>query len=70
MAVVEFEAMKKWARLSKDIQERFLRNVFCPTCGVTMIVEYSITNDDDGILLNGSCKKCGRNVARMVEIED
>lgn len=70
MALVEFEAMKKWTKIPKDIQERILRNVFCPTCKTTTMIDYSIANDECGIILDGKCKKCGKNVARLVEIEN
>lgn len=70
MALIEFEAMKKWAKIPKGMQERLLRNVYCRTCGTTTIVDYSIQSDDDGIILKGKCKKCGKGVARLIEGEE
>lgn len=52
---------------SKDIQEKLLDNVFCGKCGVTTIVDNSMTDDQYGILLQGKCKKCGGAVARLIE---
>ncbi len=42
-------------------------NVFCSTCGVTTIADYTMHDDKLGILLKGKCNKCGKNVARLVE---
>jgi hypothetical protein len=36
---------------------------------VTTIVKYALYNDRFGILLKGKCKKCGKDVARLVEDE-
>ena len=69
MSVTDFKAAQKWSRLPKNVQELILNNVFCSTCGVTTIVEYSINNDKFGVLLKGKCKKCGKDVARLVEDE-
>lgn len=62
-------AQKKWNTLDKETQEKLLSNVFCITCHVTTIVDYKIVSNKDDIVLKGKCKKCGRNVARLVENE-
>jgi len=69
MTVTDFKAAQRWSKLPKNIQDLLLNNVFCSVCGVTTIVEYSMYNDKFGILLKGKCKKCGRDVARLVENE-
>ncbi|AFM41135.1 hypothetical protein Desaci_2172 [Desulfosporosinus acidiphilus SJ4] len=69
MSVADFEAVKKWSKIPPNIQQRLLNNVFCSKCGVTTIVEYTLLNDKFGILLKGKCKKCGFDVARLVEDE-
>ena len=69
MAVVDFKAAKKWNKLSKDMQRLILDNVFCSTCGVTTIIDYSLHNDKFGVVLKGKCKNCGQDVARVVEDE-
>lgn len=69
MALTDFKALQKWNKIPKDFQELLLNNVFCTTCGVTTIIEYSMHNDKLGILLKGKCKKCGKEVARLVENE-
>lgn len=69
MSVIDFKAIQKWKRIPKNIQELLLNNVFCSKCGVTTIVEYSMHIDKSSILLKGKCKKCGGQVARLIEDE-
>ena len=61
----DIEALRKWNKISKDIQNRILQNVFCSTCGVTTIIDYSITEERSGII--GKCKKYNKPVARLIE---
>lgn len=65
--VSDVEAMKTWSKIPKDIQGMLLENVFCSTCGVTTIIDYTINNFDYGIVLNGTCASCGGKVARVVD---
>ncbi|WP_067729934.1 hypothetical protein [Oceanobacillus damuensis] len=67
MSVIDFEAARKWSKVPKDIQEMLLNNVFCSQCLETTIVDYTLHNDEYGVLLKGKCKKCGEDVARLVE---
>ncbi len=69
MSVIDFKAAQKWNQIPKNVQELLINNVFCSNCGVTTLVDYSIHNDKYGVLLNGKCKKCGRDVKRLVEGE-
>ncbi len=69
MNIIDFKATQKWNGIPKHIRDRLIDNVFCSTCGVTTIVEYSLHNDKFGILLKGKCNKCGKPVARLVEDE-
>lgn len=69
MSIIDFHAAQKWAKLSRDTQQLLVNNVFCSTCGITTIVEYTLHDNDLGILLKGKCKKCGKDVARLVEDE-
>lgn len=69
MTIIDFKAAQKWAKVPKDIQEILINNVFCSNCGETTITNYSIHDDDHGIVLRGKCKKCGEPVARFVEEE-
>ena len=65
----DFQALKKWSRIPEDYQQILINNVFCGNCGVTTIVDYSITSDKYGILLKGKCKICDKDVARLIENE-
>ncbi len=69
MALIDFQAAQKWAKIPKHVQQLLLRNVFCSICGVTAIVEYTLHNEKHGLLLKGKCIKCGNKVARLVEDE-
>ena len=51
------KAIKKWQSLGLEIQQLLINNVFCKNCGNTKIVDYSIEDDDEGILLQGKCEK-------------
>jgi len=67
MSVTDFKAAQKWSKLPKNIQVLLVNNVFCSSCGVTTIVKYTLHDDKFGVLLRGKCKKCGKDVARLVE---
>lgn len=62
MAVSDFKAVQKWAKIPKNIKQLMTSNAFCPKCGVTTIAQYTI-------LLIGTCIKCGSEVRRLVEDE-
>lgn len=64
---MDIEAMQKWNKIPKKIQDRILENVFCSECGVTTIVNFSMHNNMVGILLNGNCKKCDKPVSKLIE---
>ncbi len=67
MAIIDLKAAQKWNKIPKEIQKKLLDNVFCSNCGVTTIVDYSMSNDKYGILLQGKCQNCGEKVARLIE---
>jgi ribosomal protein S27AE len=67
MSITNFRAAQKWSKISKNVQELLINNVFCSNCGVTTIVKYTLHDDKFGVLLQGKCKKCGKDVARLVE---
>ena len=69
MPITDFKAAQKWAKLPKNIQDSLVNNVFCSNCGGTTIIKYTLHDDKFGILLKGECKKCGNDVARLIENE-
>lgn len=67
MTVIDLNAVRKWNKIPKHHQEALIKNVFCTSCGVTTIVDYTLHDDPQGLLLEGKCLKCGKPVARFVE---
>jgi hypothetical protein len=61
------EALRKWGKLSIDNRNLLLANVFCSNCLTTTVVDYDIVSYKGGILIQGKCKQCGHDVARVVE---
>jgi uncharacterized protein YdhG (YjbR/CyaY superfamily) len=68
-AITDMKALKKWSKISSNVQQMLMDNAFCPKCGMTTIINYGVQNDRLGLVLKGSCKKCGGGVARFVEDE-
>ena len=64
---MDIKAIQKWSKIPKHMQKKLLENVFCSTCGVITIVDYSMYDDKAGVLLKGKCKKCNGDVARLIE---
>lgn len=67
MSVTDINAMRKWNKVPKDLQQRLIRNVFCRNCYETSIIDYTLNDHELGVLLKGKCKTCGDPVARLVE---
>lgn len=67
MSVTNIEAMRKWKKIPKDIRQQLINNVFCSKCLATTIVDYTLHEEEEGISLQGKCKTCGQDVARLVE---
>ncbi|NPC91870.1 DUF1801 domain-containing protein [Bacillus sp. WMMC1349] len=67
--ITDMTGLKKWSSIPSKTQQMLLSNVFCSTCGVTTMVNYSVQNDRLGLVLKGKCSTCGGNVARFIENE-
>lgn len=63
----DIDALRKWSRLNIEDRNLLLSNVFCSNCFTTTVANYEIITHKDGILIQGKCKQCGHNVARLVE---
>lgn len=65
------EAKQFWESLSEINRERILQSAYCRKCGGSVtIVDFSGELDDLGdLILEGKCRTCGGNVARLVENE-
>jgi hypothetical protein len=59
--------MSKWRAIPPEIRAKLLDNVFCSKCKLTTIVDYTVEEDEFGLILKGKCKKCGEPVARVIE---
>ncbi len=61
-------AAKLWDKLPKDEQALLLANVYCGNCkGEVTIVSFAGTVSKRDLILNGRCKTCGGEVARVIE---
>jgi len=60
-------AEQKWKQIPEEYKQLILSNVYCGKCGNTTIVDYTIEALRNDIGLKGKCKKCGKNVARLIE---
>ena len=66
----DWQAIKKWHAIPKDIRKKLEENAFCVSCkGVTTIIEYSIVLSKNDIVLKGKCERCGGKVNRVIEGE-
>ena len=65
------QAELHWHRLSILIRDRLLKNVYCSHCkGAVEIVDYTGSEQDRNLVLEGSCAQCGNRVVRLVETSD
>jgi hypothetical protein len=63
-----FEANKKWLSIPADFRQMLISNVFCGHCLDTVQIEkYIIKDFRDTIVLEGKCKTCGNEVARVID---
>jgi hypothetical protein len=61
-------AYNRWKNLSEDIRRKVLETVFCVKCGgATEIVDYKEEVSKGLLVLRGKCKRCGHEVARVLE---
>ncbi|MFG6495725.1 hypothetical protein P8610_10230 [Fictibacillus sp. UD] len=64
------DANKKWLSIPKEIRSRLKNNVYCSNCkDAVEIKNFTVEDDDFGIVLKGKCQQCGQEVARLIENE-
>ncbi len=57
----------KWMRISRQIRERLLCNIFCINCGdAVKAVNYYVEEEIRGLIIHGKCADCGADVKRIV----
>ncbi len=65
---ISFTAHKKWLSIPAETRKKLERNVWCTNCGdVVQIEKYTVKEVKYGIVLHGTCKTCGHEVARVIE---
>ncbi|MEH7549833.1 MULTISPECIES: hypothetical protein [Bacillaceae] len=66
--VISFAANKKWHSIPEETRRMLEQNVWCSSCGdVVTIEKYIVEDSPSGIVLRGKCKKCGHEVARVID---
>mgnify|MGYP003612225422 CR=1 FL=1 len=61
-------AQMNWDKIPEKIRNKIITNAFCIDCGATIITDYVMQGNDEGITLYGKCGKCGKSMATSVEI--
>lgn len=66
--VISFSANKQWLSIPENIRRKLEQNVWCSSCSdVVKIESYTVKEFSTGIVLEGKCKKCGNDVARVID---
>jgi hypothetical protein len=61
-------AARTWERIPSDARLRLLNSVWCPECRtLTSIVMSGMNKIGSGLVIQGTCIRCGDRVARVVE---
>ena len=67
-AVIDLAAYREWMKLPRDVREIYLHNAYCPKCRMTSFArDYVIRKDFFGLVIEGTCKKCGAAIARTLD---
>jgi transposase-like protein len=61
-------AKNHWNEMPEKVKNKIITNAFCVDCGATIITDYVMQGDKDGITLYGKCGKCGKSMASSVEV--
>ena len=62
------EARQLWAKVPEEIREKLLANVYCSWgCMTTTIVDYHGFCERGTVVLQGRCKRCNGEVARVID---
>jgi hypothetical protein len=65
---ISFTANKKWLSIPAETRKKLEKNVWCSSCSdVVQIEKYIVEESPAGIVLRGKCKKCGHEVARVID---
>jgi hypothetical protein len=62
------QARQLWENVPLHIRPKLLANVFCVECrGETTIVSFKGNVKQGMLVLEGSCQRCGTDVARVID---
>lgn len=63
-------AKKRWQQIPEKARKDILDNIWCSQCGTgsSMHLEAGVI-EDRCLVLRGTCKRCGSDVARLIESE-
>ena len=62
------QAKKLWEKIPTKIRVKLLNNVWCGRClGMCSVGNAKAIVKDGDIIIEGTCTKCGNNVARLIE---
>jgi len=59
-----------WYSIPANARERILKNVFCTKCKCSEMVDYTGTEKNGDLVLEGACANCGCRVVRVVETSE
>lgn len=66
--ITEFEAFKAWRELPDGEKRILLTTAFCHNCGTaTFSPGYAVRRGKWGLVVEGTCAKCGSRIARTRE---
>ena len=65
----DLEAYKIWKQWPEERRQMYLHNAFCGNCGgVTSFADgYNIRKDRWGLIVEGTCAKCGSRIRRLCD---
>ena len=65
----DFVALKEWGELPEKEKHILLTNAYCSNCGVVSFAPgYNIRKDKWGLVIEGTCTKCGKAIARARDV--
>jgi len=56
-----------WEKLPDKLKHKVVTNADCVDCGATIITDYVMQGDVEGITLYGKCGKCGKSMSTRVK---
>ena len=65
----DLQAYKVWQSWPEERQQLYLNNAFCSNCmdTVSFVDGYNIRKDKWGLVIEGTCAKCGGKIRRVCD---